>query len=111
MKKYKVKETKTNKVFIYNENEIKNLFLDNENLLSERIMDKSSYNYVLENPQEFFSEDTLEQDIIEFKEYWNHELRDVLDGSEYYTELIQAKTWTSPRGVEPCFRVLEVIGA
>ncbi len=107
--KFKTLNTKDRNEYIYSESEIRQLFEDNRNLIAEKIIEKRDYDYVLENPLEFFDEETVEEEKANFIKHWHSDYREILEGKEYLKELIEAETWTSPRGIEPVFRLIEVI--
>ena len=88
---------------------------------------RKEYTYTLDEVKEYFNCDTWGDDHIlksyydeyynsldtaeekeDCKNFWLE--REVYENEiEYYKDMIEYITWTSPRGVEPEFKVIEVI--
>ena len=117
--KFICKNTKNNQTYEYNENEVRDLFeYDGHNCTwSDNHCLKSEYDAYLNELEENIKNADDEDEIlasVEVKEdyikYWTNEYRYVYDDlREYLRDLIEFENWTSPRCIEPVFKVVEVI--
>lgn len=106
--KFKTFNTKNKREYIYDDYEIEKLFdCDSRR---DKFISREDYEYYINNISDFIGDDEdPEKAIKEYKEYWNDSYRNILDGEEYLTALIEYEEWTSPTGVKPVFKVIEVI--
>lgn len=109
MKKFRTLNTKNKKKYIYNADEIVDLFECDSS--RDHIIKKEEYDEYIKNIAEYVGDDVdvQKEEVEEFKEYWDGCGRYILSGDEYLTALIEDETWTSPTGVKPVYKVLEVI--
>jgi hypothetical protein len=104
--KFITKNTKDGKEYTYNENEVEKLFMCDS--FNENHILKSDLNEYLENISDYIYEDEDEDEAKEeYIKYWEQRyIHETV--KEYLTEMIEYEKWTSPRGVESVFEVIEI---
>lgn len=107
--KFIVENTKTKQTYTYSADEVNELF--DCDTRSEHFLSEEEFDFVVNNPSDFFDEETLEEDLKNYKNYWlNSCCRYVYESEkDFCVALIEYETWTSPKGVIPVFEVKEVI--
>lgn len=108
MKKFITKNTKNGNEYVYDANEVEKLFMCDT--FNDSHILKRDYDEYLSNIPNEIGEDEDENEVREcYQEYWSAIGRDIHESeTEYLKEMIEYETWTSPRGVEPVFRVIEI---
>jgi len=96
--KFKCLDTKTDKEYIYSLSEVKEYFGYNCTWYDYHILKSEYEEYIKNNEKD-------KEDIIKF-----YEKGYIYDNErEYYKDLIEYEKWTSPKGVVPKFKVIEII--
>ena len=102
------RNTKNGNEYIYDLKEVEKLFMCDT--FNDSHILKKDYDDYLDNLANEIGEDEDENEIREYYiNYWSAIGRDIHESEiEYLKEMIEYETWTSPRGVEPVFRVIEI---
>jgi transcription termination factor NusB len=105
---FRTYNTKNKKEYTYEDYEVRKLFECDSS--RESIITQEDYDYFINHIEEFTGEDDDKEEVIEdYKKYWNQCGKEVLNEEEYLKAIIEYETWTSPKGVAPVYRVIEVI--
>lgn len=93
--------TWNNKQYIYKENEVENLFSCNTfQDKFEYIDDMINYIKTMSNMREL-------KDALDY--YYNSSKEIIFDRKEYLKTMIEYEQWTSPRGIESLYKVVDII--